>query len=329
MSMDERLQVMEAVSASDRSKGQVLAELGIPRRTYYNWLKKQRQGRLLDDGAKGRIPWNRLTPEEVNKVIEMARASPEASCRQLAYSLVDDESTSVSESTVYRILKREGLVKPAEVTGFAAGKEYRRKTSRPNQMWATDCSYLKVPGWGYYYLITVIDDYSRYILAWDLKCDMTSDSIIDVVQQAVDATGMTDVPVQDRTSLLTDNGSGYVSQVFNDYLKLVGIRHIVASPYHPQTNGKVERYQQTLKREVNRVVYDAPSELKRAIADFVAYYNFRRYHEALDNVTPADVYFGRKEDILAERQETKRVTIRSRKVYNRMLREARTPSFNG
>ena len=196
-------------------------------------------------------------------------------------------------------------------------------------MWATDCSYLKVPGWGYYYLITVIDDYSRYILAWDLKCDMTSDSIIDVVQQAVDATGMTDVPVQDRTSLLTDNGSGYVSQVFNDYLKLVGIRHIVASPYHPQTNGKVERYQQTLKREVNRVVYDAPSELKQAIADFVAYYNFRRYHEALDNVTPADVYFGRKEDILAERQETKRITIRSRKVYNRMLREARAPSLNG
>jgi len=177
--------VMEAISASDRSKSQVLAELGVPRRSYYNWLKKQRQGRLLDDRAKGRIPWNRLTPEEVNKVIEMARASPEASCRQLAYSLVDDESTSISESTVYRILKREGLVKTVEVTGFSAGKEYQRKTRRPNQMWATDCSYLKVPGWGYYYLITVIDDYSRYILTWDLKCDMTSDSIIGVVQQAV------------------------------------------------------------------------------------------------------------------------------------------------
>jgi putative transposase len=329
MSMDQRLQVMEAVSASGRSKSQVLAELGVPRRTYYNWLKKQRQGRLLDDETKGKIPWNRLTPEEADKVIEIARASPESSCRQLAYSLADDERISVSESTVYRILRREGLVKPAEVTGFAAGKEYHRKTQRPNQMWATDCSYLKVPGWGYYYLITVIDDYSRYILAWDLKCDMTSDSIIDVVQQAVDATGMTDVPVQDRTSLLTDNGSGYVSRIFDDYLKLVGIRHIVAAPYHPQTNGKVERYQQTLKREVNRVVYDAPSELKQAIADFVVYYNFRRYHEALDNVTPADVYFGRKQDILAERQKTKRITISSRKVYNRMLREAKTHSLNG
>jgi len=166
-------------------------------------------------------------------------------------------------------------------------------------------------------------------MAWDLKCDMTSDSIIDVVQQAVDVTGMTDVPVRDRTYLLTDNGSGYVFRIFEDYLKLVGIRHIVVSPYHTQTNGKVERYQQTLKRELNRVVYDAPSELKQAIVDFVAYYNFRRYHEALENVTPADVYFGRKEDILAERQKTKSVTIRSRKVYNRMLREAITHSLNG
>jgi transposase InsO family protein len=320
---------MEKVSTSDRSKRQVLAELGVPRRTYYNWLKQQRQGRLLDDGTRVRIPWNRLTPDEVDTVLELARASPESSCRQLAYSLTDDERVSVSESTVYRILKRAGLVKSAEVTGFVAGKEYHRKTRRPNQMWATDCSYLKVPGWGYYYLVTVMDDYSRYILAWDLTCDMTSDSIIGVVQRAVDATGMTDIPVQDRTSLLTDNGSGYVSRVFDAYLKLVGIRHIVASPYHPQTNGKVERYQQTVKREVNRVVYDAPSELRQAIADFVAYYNFRRYHEALDNVTPADVYFGKKEDILAERQETRRTTLRSRKVYNRMLREARTHSLNG
>jgi len=329
MSVDQRIQVMTAVAASGRSKSEVLAELGVPRRTYYNWLKKQQQGRLLEDETKGMIPWNRLRPEEVGKIITAARASPESSCRQLAYSLVDDDRTSVSESTVYRILKREGLVKPAEVTGFAAGKEYHRKTKRPNQMWATDCSYLKVVGWGYYYLVTVIDDYSRYILAWDLKCDMTSDSIIDVVQQAVDATGMTEVPVKDRTSLLTDNGSGYVSRIFEDYLRLVGIKHIVAAPYHPQTNGKVERYQQTLKRDVNRVVYDAPSELKQAIADFVVYYNFRRYHEALDNVTPADVYFGRKEDILAERQETKRSTIRSRKVYNHMLREARTHSLSG
>jgi putative transposase len=94
-------------------------------------------------------------------------------------------------------LKREGLVKKAEIKGFAAGKEYYRKTKKPNEMWATDASYFRVVGWGYYYLVTVMDDYSRYILAWDIKRDMTSDSLIDVIQQAIDATGMFQVSVKD------------------------------------------------------------------------------------------------------------------------------------
>ena len=82
------------------------------------------------------------------------------------------------------------MVKKAEVKGFAAGKEYHRKTRRPNEMWATDCCYLRVVDWGYYYLVTVMDDFSRYILAWKLQKDMTASSLIEVVQQAIDATGM-------------------------------------------------------------------------------------------------------------------------------------------
>ena len=129
-----------------------------------------------------------------------------------------------------------------------AGKEYQRKTIGPHQMWATDASYFRVVGWGYYYMVTymvtVMDDYSRSILAWKLELDMTSDSLIQVVQLAIDATGMTEVPLADRTRLLSDNGPGYVSRAFRDYLNLVGIRHILAAPYHPQTNGKLERYQE-------------------------------------------------------------------------------------
>ncbi|NIS83035.1 MAG: DDE-type integrase/transposase/recombinase, partial [Anaerolineales bacterium] len=199
----------------------------------------------------------------------------------------------ISESTVYRILKREGLIKPAEIIGFKAGKEYRRKTKRINELWASDCCHLKVAYWGWYYLETVMDDFSRFILGWDLKTDMTGGSLEDVVQQAVDFTGMTDVPVEDRTVLLSDNGAGYISQQFNQYLRLVGIRHITASPFHPQTNGKIERYHRTLKGEINQVPYDMPSELKEAIRAFIEYYNYRRYHEGLGNVTPYDVYTGR------------------------------------
>jgi len=114
-------------------------------------------------------------------------------------------------------------------------------------MWATDASYFRVVGWGYYYLVTVMDDYSLFILAWKLQRDMAADSLIEVVQEAVDATGMTEVPVEDRTKLLSDNRPGYVSRAFRNYLHLVGIRHILAAPFHPQTNGKLERYQQTVK----------------------------------------------------------------------------------
>jgi putative transposase len=206
-------------------------------------------------------------------------------------------------------------------TQLTAAKEYHTKTTRPHQMWATDASYFRVVGWGYYYLVTVIDDYSRFILARKLQKDMSANSLIEVVQKAVDATGMTEVPVEDRTRLLSDNGSGYVSRTFRDYLHLVGIRHILAAPYHPQTNGKVERYQQSLKREVNQLSYEAPSQLDKAIADFVDYYNYHRYHKALNNVTPADVLYGRREEILERRKEVQIQTINRRRDYNQRIRE--------
>jgi len=318
MSAMEKAMVLALVNTSTMSKSQTVAEIGIPRRTYYNWVKQKKVG-----GKKfeNRRPWNRIKAEEEKLVIDHTRASPELSPRQLCLKLVDDYGCWLSESTVYRLLKREGLVKRIEIKGFAAGKEYHRKTKRPNEMWATDCSYLRVIDWGYYYLVTVMDDYSRYILAWDLKRDMTSDSLIDVVQRAIDATGMCRVPVKDRTSLLSDNGSGYVSRAYGDYLRLVGIRHILAAPFHPQTNGKIERYHQTLKGEINQVPCEMPSELKEAIEKFVEYYNHRRYHEALGNVTPADVYFGRREDILARRKEAKSKTLQARREHNQKLRE--------
>jgi putative transposase len=321
MSVNERSGVLAIIAASPSSKSQALAEMGIPRRTYYNWLRRETQGNLGEGKNKNRRPWNKVKAEEEKLLIDQARASPELSPRQLALRLVDRYGMWVSESTAYRILRREGLVKRAEAKGFAAGKEYHRKTRRPNEMWATDCSYLRVVGWGYYYLVTVMDDYSRYILAWELKRDMTANSLIDVVQQAVDITGMGEVPVRDRTSLLSDNGSGYVSRAFGDYLRLVGIKHILASPFHPQTNGKVERYQQTLKGEINQVPYEMPSELRQAIESFVNYYNNHRYHEALGNVTPDDVYHGRRDAILAKRKEAKRRTLLARKEHNHRLRE--------
>jgi putative transposase len=320
MSGVDKSAVLAQVEALSGHKRQTLVELGVPRSTYYRWRQaKPGQGLWLDSGGEIR-PWNRLTPEEDARVLALARELPELSSRQLATWITDNASFAVSESTVYRILRREGLVKRPEVQ-LAAGKEYHTKTTGPHQLWATDASYFRVAGWGYYYLVTVMDDYSRFIVAWKLQRDMAADSLIEVVQQAIDATGMTEVPVQDRTKLLSDNGSGYVSRSFRDYLHLVGISHILAAPFHPQTNGKLERYHQSVKREVNQIPYELPGQLEMAIADFVAYYNFHRYHKALGNVTPADVLYHRRERILARRKEVQAETIKRRRIHNQNLRE--------
>ena len=314
MSLIEKAAILAQVESLPMRKRQTLAELGVPKSTYYRW----RLGQPYSGNRKR--PWNRITPEEEGKILAAAREFPELSSRQLSAWITDNEGFAVSESTVYRILRREGLVKRQE-TQLSAANEYHTKTTRPHQMWATDASYFRVAGWGYYYLVTVLDDYSRFILAWKLQKDMSADSLIEVVQEAMDATGMTDVPVENRTKLLSDNGAGYVSRAFRDYLRLVGIGHILAAPFHPQTNGKVERYQQSLKREVNQLPYELPSQLERAIADFVDYYNYRRYHKALGDVTPAAVLYDRREQILKRRKEVRIQTVNHRRDYNQAQKE--------
>ena len=324
MSAQEKSEVLTRVEETRWGKRKLLAQLQVPRSTYYRWRARERQGK---QECLARVPWNRLSLPEEAAVLAAARESPEWSSRQLATWITDHLGLSVGESTVYRILRREGLVKPP-VMQLLAGKEYHRKTSGPHQMWATDASYFRVSGWGYYYMVTVMDDYSRSILAWKLQVDMTADSLIQVVQVAVDITGMAEVPLEDRTRLLSDNGSGYVSRAFRDYLSLVGIRHVRAAPYHPQTNGKLERYHQSIKQEVNQVPYEAPSDLEVAIAGFVDYYNNRRYHKALGNVTPDDVLHGRREEILITRKEVKAQTLAQRKRYNELLRESQNAAIS-
>jgi putative transposase len=321
VSVIEKSEILSLVAGSGLPRRRALAQLGLPKSTYYRWLKRQVGGRLQDRKGGSPVPWNKLKPEEEEMILALAKAFPELSSRELALRIVDTEGMYVSESTIFRALKREGLIKPAEIVGFKAGKEYHRKTKRPNELWATDCSHIKVMDWGWYYLVTVMDDYSRFILVWELKSDMTSNSLIDVVQKAVDATGMTDVAVEDRTMLLSDNGPGYISRQFGEYLRLIEIRHILASPYHPQTNGKIERYHRTIKGELSLIPYEMPGELEEAIRAFIDYYNYRRYHEGLGDVTPYDVYTGRYLEIIRKRKEAKSRTLQVRRDYNRTARE--------
>jgi putative transposase len=319
MPVSRKLEIVTLVNRSPVSKRETLRELGMPRSTFYRWQKRLRQqgeAGLVDRHPKPGSVWNRLRPAEQESILMEALRHPDLSPRELAFYISDHVGFTVSESTVYRILKRHGLVREVKLQGFPAGQEYRVKTTHINEQWQSDASYFFVVGWGWYYLISVMDDFSRLILAWDLMLDMTAESIGDVVEQAVAFTGMRNVPVENKTRLLTDNGSGYIAKALEEYLRMQSIRHIRCSPHHPQTNGKLERFHQTLKTRLNVLVYSSPEALKRAMAEFIEYYNHRRYHEGIGNVAPADVYYGRRQEILRRREEQKELTIQARLRYN-------------
>ncbi len=319
MHPEQKLNILRHVESSELPARQSLTRLDVPVSTYYRWRSDFRRFGFegLRDKCTSRTKgWNRLLPEERDTVLEEARKYPEWSSREVACFITDCRGFSVSESTVYRLLKRLNLIKLREVKTFPAGPEYTCKTHRPNEQWQTDSTYILVKNWGWYYLISVLDDYSRRILAWRLQYCQDAGAFSEVIEMACEETGMNDVPIDDRARLLSDNGAALVSKPFSDYLETKGLGHIFASPYHPQTNGKIERYHRSLKEMIHLVVWETPAELERQIADFIEHYNTRRYHEALGNVTPDDVYFGRKESILHARARTKELTIARRRDYN-------------
>ena len=319
MSAEKKREMIELVRRAPQPKRTTIAKLGLSRSTFYRWQRRYRaQGEagLVDRKPEPGAVWNRLRPQEKNTILGIALQQPDLSPRELACYVTDHAGFTVSEASVYRVLKRHGLNRSISLVGFPAGKEFRVKTTAPNQLWQSDASYYFVVGWGWYYSIEVLDDYSRFVLASDLKPDMTADSISDVVEQAIAFTGMRQVPVEDRTKFLSDHGSGYLARAFEDYLRMLAIRHIYCAPHHPQTNGKIERFHETLRARMNLLVYTSPDELRRTMQEFIDYYNHRRYHEAIGNVTPADVFYGRREEILRRREEQKQRTIQERLRYN-------------
>ena len=156
-----KAEVLQIVERSPLPVRQTLQELQIAPSTYYRWKSRYRDkgfNGLVDRPPEPRRVWNRLATKQRWYVVRYALEHPSLSPREVATTLVDEQVMYVSESTVYRILKEAGLIKPPETKGFPAGKEFHTKTARPNELWQTDASYFFVVGWGYYYLISVLDD---------------------------------------------------------------------------------------------------------------------------------------------------------------------------
>ncbi len=306
------------IEKQEGKKGEALRDLDIPRSTYYTWRKAyQSQGieGVTKTKPSAKRIWNRLRAVEVEQVLEIARLTPELSPRLLAVKISDEEVFSVSESTVYRILRDNNLIAPRPLPEMPAEKQWRHKTAHPDELWQCDGTSLFVIGWGYYKLIPVEDDYSRKIIAHDLRPDETGFSVSDIMEMGIENARREGHLVAAMPKLYTDNGLGFASKVLAGYLDVHGIRHIFGTPYHPQGRGKIERFNRRIKEKLCLMVYCSPDELKKAIDEAIAIYNATP-HEALNNVSPNDVYAGRKEAILQKRKEKKQLTMQRRKQYN-------------
>ncbi len=315
LSQSEKYEIIRLVENSTQSINATLKYLGIHKRTFYNWYND-----YLSTGFDGLAPkfskrngyWNKIPGKEQRLILEMALDFPEKSSREVAFLYTDTFERYVSESSVYRILKRHGLIQPPVFDIIKAADEFKDKTTVVNQMWQTDFTYFKIQGWGWYFLSTVIDDYSRYIIHWKLYSTMKAEDARETIETAIEKSNLKSG--QKPGKVLSDNGSSYIGDVFRDYLHNQGIIPVNGRPLHPQTQGKIERYHRSMKSVVKLDVYHTPEELVNAIEKYVQYYNHERFHEALNNVTPYDVYHGRHHKIIKKRQEIKSNTIKIRRM---------------
>ena len=313
----EKLEIIRLVEQSHLPVRRTLASLGIARTTFYRWYDHYRafgEAGLVDrTSGPGRV-WNRIPDSVRQQILELALDEPDLSPRELAVTFTDTKGSFVSEASVYRLLKAHGLItSPAFITIKAADK-FKDQTTAPNQLWQTDFTYLKVIGWGWFYLSTILDDYARYIIAWKLCSTMRARDVTETLTLALQASGCDRLDVAHRPRLLSDNGSSYVADDLAKWLKPRGITHVRGAPNHPQTQGKIERWHQTLKNRILLENYYLPGDLEASIGTFVERYNHQRYHESLGNLTPADVYFGRAPAIIEHRRKIKEQTIRDRRL---------------
>ena len=315
-SASEKYEIIRLVEDSSLSIRQTLRRLDIHRSTFYNWLQRYQDNGV--DGLEDRKPaptvvWNQIPLDHRAAIIELALDKPALSPRELAARYTDQQAYFVSESTVYRLLKAQDLITSPAYILMRASDQFQHPSKAVNELWQTDFTYFKIIGWGWYYLSTILDDYSRFIVAWRLCTSMSASDVADTLDDALCFTGLDQVKVRHKPRLLSDNGPCYISGELSGYLQENGMTHTRGRPYHPQTQGKIERWHRSMKNQILLNNYYLPGELQEHLQRFITYYNHERYHESLDNLTPADVYYGRGQEILDQRETVKLNTLAMRR----------------
>ena len=297
MEPDIRDQVVDFVSGWGRKAGLpvrfFVRRLGISSSKYFDW--KNRYGQ--QNRHNGSVPrWFRLEAWEKQAIIDFYLKHPRDGYRRCAYMMLDADIVAASPATVYRVLSEAGVMKRWNRARTKRGSGFAQP-SGPHRHWHIDISYVNVCG-TFYYLCSVLDGYSRYIVHWELRESMTEQDVEIVIQRARELfPGV-------NPRVISDNGPQFVSRDFKEFIRISGMTHVRTSPYYPQSNGKIERYQGTLKQECIRPKTPLNLDQARAmVAEFVQYYNEQRLHSALGYITPKDKLEGRENEIFALRDQ--------------------------
>ena len=316
---DVRDQVVDYVrqwsGKTELPAGRLVRWLGIATSKFFDWRK--RYGRVNEHNAwVPRDHW--LTDEEKKAILDFRIEFPLEGYRALTYMMLDRDVVAVSPSSVYRVLRDAGLLHRGAApskkgTGFV-------QPLRPHEHWHVDVSYLNIRG-TFYFLCSVLDGYSRFIVHWDIGETMKEQEIEVIVQRAREKfPGVT-------PRIISDNGPQFIAKEFKAFVRLCGMTHVRTSPYYPQSNGKIERWHKSLKTECIRPKTPLSlDDAQRSVAAYVTHYNETRLHSAIGYITPKDQLEGRAEQIHAERDRKLAAARERRALQQRHLANHAMPT---
>lgn len=290
--------------------------IGVQRGKYFRW--KQRYGKANEHN--GRIPRDHwLTPVEVQAILDFHEAHPLDGYRRLTYMMIDQDIVAASPSTVHRVLRAAGRLDRWNRTPSKKGTGFVQSL-QPHEHWHIDISYLNVAG-TFYYLCSILDGCSRFIVHWEIREAMKEDDVERLVERARER-----FPgVSPR--IISDNGPQFVAGDFKKYIRLTGMTHVRTAPYYPQSNGKIERWHKTLKVDAIRLKNPSSfDEAQRVVTGFVDHYNHNRLHSAIDYVAPVDRLYGRHKAITAQRDQKLEAARERRAAWRQDARRAPSPT---
>jgi len=306
--------VRERAAQTELPAARLVAWIGISASKFYDW--RRRYGKVNEHNAWiPRDHW--LEDWEKRAIVDFYQAHPDDGYRRVTYLMMDSDVVAASPSSVYRVLSQAGVLRRWETKPSKKGKGFAQPLA-PHAHWHIDVSYLNLSG-TFYYLCSLLDGYSRYIVHHEIREQMTEQDVEIIVQRALEA--FPDA----KPRIISDNGPQFVANDFKAFIRIKGMDHVRTSPYYPQSNGKLERWHKSLKSECIRPKTPLNiDEARRLVSAYVDDYNQRRLHSAIGYVTPADKLAGKAPAILANR-DRKLAKARERRAENRRLQSRQQP----